>query len=573
MTAMRESGGAGPIIINYAPFPEAPRASRCESAFSDLEIEALFRALHRCVPGDGFWCRDYIRKELENPLYDRAAIGLRQDAIEELLDNNELFKTVAAVKAACERFKYRRVYNGGMEGGRTAWRDSLQRMENAAQLAELGAALVSMGHPVSSRLDGLRRFCELLESDAGFRQVRRFVDEVYLPRRLGDALYEVLKSAEQERARSAGTGKDQEDGARIVIESAEVIISENYLDIHKKTGTVRRLRNALGRSRARSGRSRLSRADRKGMAHALAECLVEILAGLIYERIPAAHPGDMDMELALYLGAAALCRRWIAQGIHVAKPAVIEPGERRCDIRNGHNTTLLAEHAAESVPNDVCWDGNQNLFVITGPNNGGKTTYLRMAGQLLWMIHVGLLIPAKSAAASMIDGFFTSFTGGDDSLRGEGHYAAELSRIARFLLPGGAPAGPWSLVLLDEFAIGTDQEEAARITGVVLSHLSDKGVTTFFTTHRREAAELVESGGLPGGVNLAMEVTFKGESPAFTYRMRRNAREGSYGHLQAERIGITPARLRAALDEEIRQGRYPASHTRVRGSSTDDAAR
>jgi hypothetical protein len=83
----------------------------------------------------------------------------------------------------------------------------------------------------------------------------------------------------------------------------------------------------------------------------------------------------------------------------------------------------------------------------------------------------------------------------------------------------------------------------------------------------------VERGGLPGGVNCAMEVKFDGESPKFTYRMRRNAREGSYGHLQAERIGLTPERLRAALDEQIRRGHYPASHARVGGKEHDEGPR
>jgi hypothetical protein len=379
MTSKRETvGGAGPVVIRYRPFPEAPRVRRCESAFTDLEIDSLFRMLHRCVPGDGFWCRDYLRRELENPLYDRGAISLRQEAIEELLERNELFEAVAAVKAACERFKYRRVYTGGMEGGRDRWRESLQRLENAAQLADLAAAIVSMGRPVSPRLCEVRRFGDLLEAHAGFRQLLRFVKEIYLPMRLGDALYRVLKSADQKGARSAETRKDFTGGAGVVIESAEALSSGNYLDIQNEPGFMRRLRSAL---RRRSGRSRIRRAGRERRVHVLAEQILDILVGLIYERIPVVYPADMDLEMALYLGASSLCRRWIAQGIHVTKPSVLNPEERRCNIRDCHNTTILPEHAAQSVPNDFSWDRNQNLFVITGPNNGGKTTCLRMAGQ------------------------------------------------------------------------------------------------------------------------------------------------------------------------------------------------
>jgi hypothetical protein len=74
-------------------------------------------------------------------------------------------------------------------------------------------------------------------------------------------------------------------------------------------------------------------------------------------------------------------------------------------------------------------------------------------------------------------------------------------------------------------------------------------------------------------VNLAPEVLFENGAYLFTYRMRRNAREKSYGHLQAERIGITAERLRAALEDQVARGMFGAGDTRRAGADGEDGNR
>lgn len=543
-----------PERIEFTPFPDAPRIRTGESAFRDLEIDDLYRAVHRSVPRDGFWCRDYLRTELEQPLADGAAVGLRQDAVRELLDDSRLFEAASAVKAACEAFKYCRAYNGGMESGRGAWRDSLQRLEIAALLVELAAACGRIGSPSATRLSEAALFGGRLAADEGLEQVRRFVEDIYRPRKIGDAVYAVRKYFEQSAVRP-GAGREQmEDSARVIADSAEALLEGDYCGLRGEREAPRLIKT--GRGRFRRGRG----------AEETAGSIVDALNLCIDRLLPAVRPGNLDGELALYLGAAGLCRNWNKAGIPAVKPQMLAREERRCDIRAGRSITLLAGSGGGAVPSDISWDRNENVFVITGPNNGGKTTYIRMTGQLVWMAQAGLLLPAEAAEVSPVDGIFTSFAGGDEPSRGEGHYAAELSRIARFLLHEGGPVTPYSLVLMDEFATGTDHEEAARITGTVLTHISERGTAAFFTTHRPEAADLVEKGGLHGGVNLAPEVLFENGAPLFTYRMRRNAREKSYGYLQAERIGITEDRLRAALEDLVARGVLRAEDTRLAGT-------
>jgi len=99
----------------------------------------------------------------------------------------------------------------------------------------------------------------------------------------------------------------------------------------------------------------------------------------------------------------------------------------------------------------------------------------------------------------------------------------------------------------------------------ILGHLSEKGVTAYFTTHKHEIAEAVERGELPGACNLGAQVERRDGAIVTTYRMVRDAKEMSYGHLQAEAMGITPEALRRLLADEVERGLYPVEDTRLNG--------
>jgi hypothetical protein len=286
----------------------------------------------------------------------------------------------------------------------------------------------------------------------------------------------------------------------------------------------------------------------------------------IYSRIPKLEIGDLSLELSFYLGAAAVQRKWISEGFTVTTPAILEKREIRASIFGSGNTSLLGRLSNDRViRNDIVSDKGHSLFVITGPNNGGKTTYIRQVGQMYWLAHLGMGLPADKAEVSAIDAIFTSFNTEDNTAEGTGLYLTELKRIAQFSRPkSGQPRmTPYSIVFFDEFANGTDHEESVKRTKIVLDYLSQKGVTAYFTTHKHEIADMVEAGKLPGAVNLGAEVRRNGDGIDTTYRILRNAKEKSYGYIQAEAMGITPESLRTYLLEEIAEKAYPVEDTRT----------
>ncbi len=301
----------------------------------------------------------------------------------------------------------------------------------------------------------------------------------------------------------------------------------------------------------------------------------------------------MNHALGFYVGAANLHKSWVEKGIPVTRPKILEKYEQRARIIGSYNTTLVAGIGKyvdkdSLVPIDIIYDREQNLFIVTGPNNGGKTTYDRQVGQLHGSIQTGMFIPAKEAEVSIIDGIFTSISLGDDTQQGTGQYLTELRRVSEFAIhPKPEPPSthsdekiygdpddkttpikykritPYSLLLFDEFANGTDHEESVERTKILLNHLSELGVTTYFTTHKHEIANLAEEGAFPGALNLAAEVRQEPNNIILTRRILRNAREKSYGYIQAEAMGITKEGLRNTLEEELRLGTYPMEATRL----------
>jgi DNA mismatch repair ATPase MutS len=184
---------------------------------------------------------------------------------------------------------------------------------------------------------------------------------------------------------------------------------------------------------------------------------------------------------------------------------------------------------------------------------------------MYWLAHLGMGIPADKAQLSAIDAIFTSFNTEDNIDEGTGLYLTELKRISQFSRPasGQPKMTPYSIVFFDEFANGTDHEESVKRTKIVLDYLSRKGVTAYFTTHKHEIADMVDAGDLPGAVNLGAEVRQDGNSINTTYRILRSAKEKSYGHVQAEAMGITTESLQMYLLEEIARNIYPVEDTRV----------
>jgi DNA mismatch repair protein MutS len=223
-------------------------------------------------------------------------------------------------------------------------------------------------------------------------------------------------------------------------------------------------------------------------------------------------------------------------------PPILEVTEGRHPVLEG----LLP--GGTLVPNDLRLGPDHGmLLLITGPNMGGKSVYLRQAGLMVVLAQAGCFVPAKSCRLALVDRVFTRIGAGDDLNRARSTFMAEMIETASIL--NGATAR--SLVLLDEIGRGTSTYDGVSLAWAICEDLHERvGCRTLCATHYHELAQLAER--MPRARALRVEVRETAKEVLFLYRMQPGSTDKSYGIHVAARAGVPQAvvsRARVLLEE------------------------
>jgi DNA mismatch repair protein MutS len=232
--------------------------------------------------------------------------------------------------------------------------------------------------------------------------------------------------------------------------------------------------------------------------------------------------------------------------------------EPAIDVEEGRHPVLeLDERHRPFVPNGVQVDtAERQLLLITGPNMGGKSTYLRQVALLTLMAHLGSWVPARSAQVGLVDRLFCRVGASDSLMRGLSTFMVEMTETSAIL--HGATRR--SLVILDEVGRGTSTYDGMAIAWAVVEALvapEGIGCRTLFATHYHELTELGRT--LPGVKNLTMAVREHGGKVHFLRSVEEGAADKSYGIHVAELAGIPQGVVDRAREilaglEERREG-------------------
>jgi DNA mismatch repair protein MutS len=209
---------------------------------------------------------------------------------------------------------------------------------------------------------------------------------------------------------------------------------------------------------------------------------------------------------------------------------------------------LLQERGERFVPNDLYLDDQkQFLLVITGPNMGGKSTYLRQAALISILAQMGSFVPAAQAKLPLLDRIFTRIGASDNLARGRSTFLVEMSEVAAIL----NTATSASFVLLDEVGRGTSTFDGLSIAWAVVEALhSGARPRTLFATHYHELTELEQ---LLGGVqNVHVSVQEAGSEIVFLRRVEPGSANKSYG-IEVARLAGLPADVIARAREILRR--------------------
>ena len=247
-------------------------------------------------------------------------------------------------------------------------------------------------------------------------------------------------------------------------------------------------------------------------------------------------------------------------------------------VEGRHPVIELQEMAAGSerfVPNDLFLNSSpqnkpqnasHNIIVLTGPNMGGKSTYLRQAALIVIMAQMGSFVPARAARLGIVDRVFTRIGASDNVARGRSTFMVEMTETAAILHTATAR----SLILLDEVGRGTSTYDGLAIAWAAVEYLHAKvRAKTLFATHYFELTELAEQ--LSGVKNYHVSVKEAGGSVVFLRRVEPGAADRSYGIEVAKLAGLpneVVVRAREVLAEHESSERRLSDHL-TPGASTE----
>lgn len=231
------------------------------------------------------------------------------------------------------------------------------------------------------------------------------------------------------------------------------------------------------------------------------------------------------------------------------------------NIQAGRHPVI--EHLLQEkfIANDVELDQQQTMLLITGPNMGGKSTYMRQTALIVLLAYMGSYVPAQKALIGPIDRIFTRIGASDDLASGRSTFMVEMTETAHIL----HQATSQSLVLIDEIGRGTSTYDGMALAYACCAYLADSiKAFTLFSTHYFELTRLPEQ--FPCIRNLHLRASLHGGRIVFLYQVQNGPANRSYGLEVAELAGIPPAVLRLANDhlatvqEPLSQVHEPVEH-------------
>jgi DNA mismatch repair protein MutS len=202
-------------------------------------------------------------------------------------------------------------------------------------------------------------------------------------------------------------------------------------------------------------------------------------------------------------------------------------------IERGRHPVVEAVRDEPFEPNDLLLDPDRRMLVVTGPNMGGKSTYMRQAALIVLLAHIGSFVPAARACLGPVDRILTRIGAGDDLARGQSTFMVEMAETSYIL----HHATPNSLVLMDEIGRGTSTYDGLALAEACARHLAAHNrAYTLFATHYFELTALAEAGS--GIANVHLDAVEHGDRLVFMHAVKDGPADRSFGLQVAALAGL-----------------------------------
>ncbi|MDQ6972540.1 MAG: DNA mismatch repair protein MutS [Mariprofundaceae bacterium] len=493
-----------------------------------------------------------LREWLDRPLNNAKAISERQDAVQSLLDDDEavleistLLKGVRDMERMLTRLALQRAaprdYRGladsmlvlpgliaALDGRSGLFTDIIASFGGLDDLAERLAASFNEPPPAHARDGGVIR--------------EGFDEELDRLRNLARGADDWLKQFEERQRGETGIAKLRVKYNKVFgyfIEIPKSLAEKappHYVRKQTLVGAERYITDELHQHEEEVLRSRESALQREWQIIETLRC--EIVARAAPIQAAAAALAGLDV---------LLCFARLAMQHHYVRPEV--HGGHSLQISAGRHAQV--EQCLESgsfVANDSQMHMQRRRFMLlTGPNMGGKSTYMRQVAWIVWLAHTGCFVPADSAHVPLVERIFTRIGAGDELSAGRSTFMVEMMETAHIL----NQLGPRSLVIIDEIGRGTSTWDGLAIAWSVAEQLmQSKDVLTLFATHYHELTGLPDE--YPQAFNASVMVREHRGDVVFLHRLEDNAADRSYGIAVAKLAGLPTDVLKRAREHLFR---------------------
>ncbi|SDS78021.1 DNA mismatch repair protein MutS [Pseudomonas oryzae] len=215
-------------------------------------------------------------------------------------------------------------------------------------------------------------------------------------------------------------------------------------------------------------------------------------------------------------------------------------------ITQGRHPVVEQVLTTPFVANDTVLDDSTRMLIITGPNMGGKSTYMRQTALIVLLAHIGSYVPAEACELSLVDRIFTRIGSSDDLAGGRSTFMVEMSETASIL----HNASERSLVLMDEVGRGTSTFDGLSLAWAAAEHLARQRAFTLFATHYFELTVLPESE--PVVANVHLDAAEHEERIVFLHHVLPGPASQSYGLAVAQLAGVPDPVIRRAREHLAR---------------------
>lgn len=220
-----------------------------------------------------------------------------------------------------------------------------------------------------------------------------------------------------------------------------------------------------------------------------------------------------------------------ADALNLCQPVLSD--EPVLDIQGGRHPVVERASDEPFIANDTQLDAERRMLIITGPNMGGKSTYMRQTALIALLAHVGSFVPATALRIGPLDRIFTRIGASDDLAGGRSTFMVEMTETATIL----NTAGPSSLVLMDEIGRGTSTFDGLSLAYATAYHMAKNiRAMTLFATHYFELTRLADD--LKHCVNVHLSASSAGNRLVFLHEVREGPASQSYGLEVAALAGV-----------------------------------